>query len=133
VLAGIVILVTISDNILPAWMTKKFGGSRSAVIGSIIGTIAGLFFFPPLGLLIGPFLGALIGEILYNQNQINQLKKIKSNTDENEYEFVDESDFSNTKALKVALGAFLAFIIGTGLKLVISFIMIFYAVRAVFF
>jgi uncharacterized protein YqgC (DUF456 family) len=103
--AAITIAVTIMDNVLPAWLTKKFGGSRLAVIGSILGLVIGMIFFAPIGLIIGPFLGALVGELISNRS-------------------------SSVKALKVALGAFLAFILGTGAKLIIGMLMIYYAVMA---
>lgn len=41
---------------------KKVGAHRRAVIGAAIGTIAGLFFGLP-GILLGPFLGAVVGEL----------------------------------------------------------------------
>jgi uncharacterized protein YqgC (DUF456 family) len=104
---AITLAVIIGDYLLPAWMTRRFGGSRSAAIGSLLGLLAGIFFFPPAGLIIGSFLGALIGELLHNR------------TDKD-------------KALKVAFGAFLAFILSTGAKLIICSVMIFYAVKAMF-
>jgi len=94
-------------------MTKRFGGSGMAVIGSVVGLVAGIFLFPPIGLLIGPFLGALTGELI-NNNLANNAKG------------------GHLKALKVAFGAFLAFIVGTGAKLIVGSLMIYYAVRAVF-
>ncbi|MCL2373617.1 MAG: DUF456 domain-containing protein [Treponema sp.] len=103
--AGITAAVTVIDYILPIVMTKRFGGSRAASVGSLLGLLAGIFFFPPLGLVLGPFLGALIGELIYNRG-------------------------NGAKALKVALGAFAAFIAGTGAKLIVSGIMLFYAVGA---
>jgi hypothetical protein len=112
--AAITVIVTIIDNFLPAWMTKRFGGSRMAVIGSVLGLVIGMIFLAPVGLLIGPFLGALVGELINNQNTSNA------------------NSGGNIKALKVALGAFLAFILGTGAKLIIGSLMIYYAVRAVF-
>jgi len=105
--AGITVIVTIVDYILPSMMTKSLGGSRAAVIGTVLGLIAGMFFFPPFGLVIGPFFGAFIGELI-------------------------SSGSNGLKALKVALGAFIAFIAGTGAKLAVSGIMLFYAVRALF-
>ena len=44
-----------------------------------------------------------------------------------------DSGFAGTvKALKVALGSFLAFIFGTGAKLAVGLLMLFYAIKAVF-
>jgi uncharacterized protein YqgC (DUF456 family) len=108
--AMIVITVTVIDNILPAWLTKRFGGSRMAVFGSVLGLIIGMFVFSLLVLLIGPFLGALTGELI-------NLRITNAKT-------------SDVKALKTALGAFLAFILGTGAKLIVGAWMIFFAVRA---
>lgn len=88
----IVVIVTILDNLLPIWFTKKFGGSKRAAWGATIGVIAGLFL-GPVGILLGPFLGALIGELS-----------------------LDSKD--STRAFRAALGSFAAFIFGVGLKLV---------------
>jgi uncharacterized protein YqgC (DUF456 family) len=107
--------VTVMDNFLPALMTKKFGGSRMAVFGSVLGLVVGVIFFPPVGLLAGPFLGALSGELINNRIQAKR-GGINSG--------------GNVKALKVAFGAFLAFIVGTGAKLIVSSLMIYYAVKA---
>ena len=87
--AFIAIAVTVADNVLPIWTTKKFGGSKAGVWGSTIGLILGLFF-PPLGILVGPFVGAVLGEMLNNNNE---------------------------KAFKAGLGAFMGFVFGVGLKL----------------
>ena len=105
--AAITVAVTLADYFLPVLMTRKFGGSRAATIGSILGLLAGLLFFPPFGLIIGPFLGALAGELIHNRTD-------------------------SLKAFKVALGTFLAFFFGTGAKLIISAVMLFYAVKALF-
>jgi len=103
----ITVTVTVMDYILPSMMAKRFGGSRAAAIGSFIGLLAGLFIYPPWGLIFGPFLGAFIGELLHNRA-------------------------NGLKALKVALGAFLAFIVGTGAKLITGAIMLFFSVKAMF-
>jgi len=162
--AAITAAVTIIDYILPAWMTKKFGGSRAAVIGSVVGFIVGLLFFPPLGLLVGSFLGAFVGELLNQRihagsgNAAPKIQKVPqedgsvitveiindgsgstggttvggnyadSNTGGNNS---GSNNDGTAKALKVALGAFLAFIVGTGAKLIIASLMIYYAVKAV--
>jgi uncharacterized protein YqgC (DUF456 family) len=42
---------------------KRFGASRQAIVGAGIGALVGLFFALP-GMLLGPFLGAVAGELL---------------------------------------------------------------------
>ncbi len=86
--------VTLLDNFLPAVMTKKFGGSKAATRGSLIGIVVGMFA-GPLGLILGPFFGALIGELTHNGSD-------------------------SSRAFKVAFGSFAAFICGTGLKLIVA-------------
>ena len=141
--AAITVAVTIIDNVLPAFMTKKFGGSRAAVIGSVLGLIAGMVFFAPLGLLAGPFLGALAGELINNRIQVKR-KKINNTevnstgVDSTEIDNADINDAGDDKAgyvnaFKAALGSFLAFIVGTGAKLIIGSLMIYFAVKTVFF
>lgn len=89
---AIVVIVTVLDNLLPIWFTKKFGGSKKAMWGATIGVVIGLFL-GPVGIILGPFLGALAGELLH-----------------------DNSD--STRAFRAAFGSFAAFIFGVGLKLV---------------
>jgi len=125
--AGITAAVTVMDNVLPAMMTKRFGGSRMAVFGSVVGIIAGMFFVP-VGLLVGPFLGALAGELI--NSRVQARRKEINNTESAAADV--ESGGDSGHALKVAFGAFLAFIVGTGAKLIIGSIMIYYAVKAVF-
>ncbi len=98
--AAITIVVYVLDYIIPAWGTKKFGGSRKGVIGSIIGLLLGMFFFPPFGIIIGPFVGAFVGELIAGKEQ--------------------------SAALKAGFGSFIGFITGTMLKLIVSGIMTWY-------
>jgi uncharacterized protein len=45
---------------------KRVGASRLALVGAALGAVIGLFFGLP-GLLLGPFVGAVIGEYLTRQ------------------------------------------------------------------
>jgi uncharacterized protein len=88
------------DYIIPAMGTKRFGGSKRGVWGSIIGLVIGLFFFPPFGIIIGPFLGAVIGELTAGKD--------------------------SGVAIKSGFGSFIGFLIGTLLKLITSGLMTWY-------
>ena len=56
----IAIIIWALDYVIPAMGTKKFGGSRAGMIGTTIGLLVGLFSPIPGGIIIGPFLGALL-------------------------------------------------------------------------
>jgi len=98
--AAIMIAVSALDYIVPAIGTKKFGGSRRGVWGSVIGLFIGIFFFPPLGLIIGPFLGAFIGELTGGKE--------------------------TESALKAGFGSFIGLLTGVVLKLVVTGVMAYY-------
>ncbi len=99
-------VVTVLDYVIPVWGTKKYGGTRAGVIGSTIGLIIGLFVFPPFGIIIGPFVGAIVGEM------------------------INKDDFN--KAVKSGIGSFIGFLLGTGIKLVVSSVMVYYYFKEVF-
>ena len=83
-------IAVILDFVVPMMGAKKFNCSRAGTVGCFIGTIAGLFFLP-VGLIAGPFLGALAGELV-SQKPID-------------------------RSLKGAFGALLGFVCGVFLKL----------------
>ncbi|RKN80322.1 DUF456 domain-containing protein [Ulvibacterium marinum] len=95
---GVAIIVVALDYIIPAMGTRKFGGSRAGMIGTTIGLLVALVF-PILGIfgiIIWPFVGALVGEI------------------------VNKAD--RKTAMKAAFGSFLGFLTGTFLKFLVTVI-----------
>jgi len=99
----ITIAVVALDYIIPVWGTKRFGGSKRGIWGSVFGLIAGIFFFPPLGIIIWPFVGAVIGEITAGKD--------------------------SKAALKSGFGSFAGFLTGTILKLIVSGMMTWHFVK----
>ncbi len=96
-------IATILDYVVPVWGTKKAGGSKWGIRGSGLGLIVGLFF-SPIGIFVGPFIGALLGEILFHYKQKDEIS--------------DKDKFA--KSLKAATGSFLGLMFGVVLKLMVS-------------
>lgn len=76
---------------------KTLGASPRAMVGAALGTLAGLFFGLP-GIIIGPFVGAVIGELTTHR------------------------DFA--KAGKAGVAAWIGFAIGTAVKVALAFLMV---------
>lgn len=54
---------------------KKFGGSKAGMWGSTIGLLLGPFVIPVAGIILGPFLGAVISELIVSRSGIRQALK----------------------------------------------------------
>ena len=87
----------IVDFVASALGAKRVGASRRALWGAGIGTVVGMFFGIP-GLLFGPFIGAILGELA--------------------------SGNSVLRSAHVGVGTWLGLLLGTLLKLVLSFLMV---------
>ena len=92
------IAVFILDYIIPAVGTKKFGGSKAGIAGTIVGLLVAIIFpvLGPFGIIVWPFVGALVGELINKADQ--------------------------KTALKAAFGSFLGFLTGTFMKFLIAII-----------
>lgn len=71
----IVIALLVADYAVGAWGVKKFGGSKLSVWLSTIGIIIGPFVIPAFGLILGPLLGAMIGELIKGET-LNKAFKV---------------------------------------------------------
>ncbi|HRY98171.1 MAG TPA: DUF456 domain-containing protein [Bacteroidales bacterium] len=91
--AGLAALVTFLDYVVPVWGTRKFGGSKLGAWGSMAGLLLGLLV-PPWGIIAGPFLGAVTGELLDGK--------------------------AWQAALRAGFGSFIGFLAGTVMKLAVS-------------
>jgi hypothetical protein len=94
---AIAIIIWLIDYFIPAMGTKKFGGTRYGVIGTMIGLVLGMLFLGPFGIIIGPFVGAFLGEMIKDSS-------------------------NSSKALKAAFGSFIGFLTSTFLKFIAAVI-----------
>lgn len=62
------VLGTLLDYFAGPYLAKKKGGTKGGYWGAFIGGLVGIFILGPIGLLLGPFLGALAGELLWGKN-----------------------------------------------------------------
>lgn len=69
------IFIFLIDYFASAIGTKRFGGSKQAVIGAVLGTIIGILVLGPLGIIIGPFVGAVIAE-LFRGTEMKQTLRV---------------------------------------------------------
>ena len=114
----VVVVIQILDYFIPAWGTKKFGGTKYGVWGSTIGLFVGLFM-GPLGIVVGPFIGAVLGELIYfNRHPQTTLSETEQNKN---------SNFN--RALRAGFGSFIGLLTGTLIKVICCGVMIAYFVK----
>lgn len=89
----LVVIVQVLDYFTPILGSKYSGGTKWGSWGCLIGSVIGVIFFSPWGIIAGPFAGAFIGELL--------------------------GDRSARDAFKSGIGALLGFLFGTVVKVVV--------------
>ena len=90
----IVVVLQIIDYITPLLGSKYSGGTSFGNRGCIAGTLLGMFFMP-WGVIVGPFIGAVAGEMMGGQNL--------------------------SHAIRSGIGTLLGFLFGTLLKVIVCF------------
>lgn len=99
------LVVTVLDAVVPAWGAKKFRCSRRGVWGCLAGSVVGAFFLP-WGVLLGPFLGTILGELSLGRD--------------------------GNAALVSGIGALLGFLFGVVIKVALCCLFSFWCFRALF-
>lgn len=97
ILALLTIFSLVIDVMATSMGAKRVGASWKAMLGAGLGTIVGLFFGIP-GLVLGPFVGAVLGE------------------------YIALRDWN--QAGKVGFGTWLGLLLGTAAKIALSFAMV---------
>ncbi len=98
VLVGLLTLASLAVDLLATSLgAKRVGASWLALAGAAVGTVVGIFLGLP-GLVLGPFVGAVLGEYVAQRNW--------------------------RQAGKVGLGTWLGLLLGTAAKLALVFTML---------
>ena len=98
VIIGLIAAVSYTvDFVAAALGAKRLGASPRAMVGAALGTILGLFFGLP-GLIVGPFVGAVLGELTMHRDVV--------------------------RAGRAGLAAWIGFAIGTAVKVALAFVML---------
>jgi uncharacterized protein YqgC (DUF456 family) len=105
VMGLLTITAVAADYIIPVWGARRYGASKWGLWGSVAGMVIGIFF-SPWGMLLGGLVGAVVAEWLAYRE--------------------------TGQALRAGWGVIVGTLLGTVLKLVISALMAYYFVRALF-
>lgn len=103
---GVTVLVSILDYIVPIKTTQLTGGHKAASTGAVIGLVVGMLV-PPVGIILGSLLGAFFGELMVNDKGL-------------------------WPAFKAGAGAFLGFLLSTGMKLAVAGVMAWLVIKYAF-
>ncbi|MEK7641009.1 MAG: DUF456 domain-containing protein [Patescibacteria group bacterium] len=103
---GLTAFTLVVDFAAPMIGAKKYHASKFGVLGSSIGLLIGLIVLGPIGIIAGPFLGALLGELAAGRK--------------------------SQEAIHSAKGALIGFLAGSLIKMIIVLVMIGFFIAALF-
>jgi len=64
IVGGLTLLSMLVDYLSTYLGARYFDSSRLGMWGAVLGSVVGLFLFPPLGIIVCPWLGAIGGELI---------------------------------------------------------------------
>jgi uncharacterized protein YqgC (DUF456 family) len=96
-LLTVIVIAWLVDLLAGALGARHLGASRRSFWGATIGAIAGIFFGLP-GIILGPFIGAVLGELSSGRDVIH--------------------------SSRVGVGTWLGMVVATAVKLAIAFLML---------
>ncbi len=97
----LVLLLFAADYVANLIGVKKYGGSKAGIWGSTIGLLVGPFVIPGVGIIMGPFIGAVIAELIVHRKTIKE-------------------------SVAVGFGSVIGFLTGTLAKFIIQLFMVVY-------
>ena len=100
------IFTLVLDFAAPMLGARKYKASKYGILGTFLGFTVGVFVFGFWGIILGPFIGALLGELIAKRQP--------------------------KPAFRSALGTFLGFVAGTLFKIIIILIMIGFFIASLF-
>src|SRR3989344_2811402 len=74
---GLSVLTLITDIAAPLIGAKKYNSSPYGMYGAVIGLLFGMAVFGPLGIILGPFLGAIFGEMYFGKEPEEAMRSAK--------------------------------------------------------
>ena len=102
----LMVLTLVLDLVAPMLGASKYKASKLGILGSFVGLMAGVIMFGFWGIILGPFIGALLGELVARKQP--------------------------EQAFKSALGTLLGFLAGSLIKIVVVLTMAGFFIASLF-
>lgn len=106
IFAILTVFALLLDFLAPMLGAKRYRASKLGVFGAFLGFTVGIFALGFWGIILGPFIGALLGELIAGRRP--------------------------TQALRSAFGTFLGFVAGTLFKVIIILVMAGFFIASLF-